>query len=119
MELPTITNLLELICAEQYDYAHDNGVLDTCLDDFVRQRVVKLPTSEVYKLFSSWAATVTTPLAEDFEAQRIAAIYGRMLMGLWTSSVTRERTEDENRIAHLLAQLALMDHSHKTYAAIL
>ena len=53
MELPTITRLLELICAQQYDYAHDDGVLDTCLNDLVRQRAAQLPTPEILKLFSS------------------------------------------------------------------
>ena len=33
------------------------------------------------------------------------------MIGLWIGSVTRERAEDENRMAHLLGQLALMDHA--------
>ena len=111
MKLPTITQLVELICDEQYDYDHDNGVLDTFLLDLVSQQTIKPPMPEVHKLYSSWTATTTTPLASDVQALRIAALCGRIMMGLWITSVTRERAEDENRIATLLSQLALMDHS--------
>ena len=48
MAIPTITRLLELICAEHYDYANDDGVLKTCLNYVVRQRASKLPTLEVH-----------------------------------------------------------------------
>ena len=48
MAILTITRLLELICAQHYDYANDDGVLNTCPNDVVRQRASKLPTPEVH-----------------------------------------------------------------------
>ena len=52
--------------------------------------------------------TISSPLASDVDTQRIAAPYGRLMMGLWIMSVTKEQVEDENRIAFLLSQLAFM-----------
>ena len=89
IELPTITQLMELICLEQYDNAHDKGFFDACFSELVRQRIVKVPLPEIHKLFYSWAATITTPLADYFENQRIAAIYGILMIGHCLQSVTR------------------------------
>ena len=37
IELPTITEVIQLKCSKLYDYAHSSGVLDACLSDIVNQ----------------------------------------------------------------------------------
>ena len=82
MELPPIAHLKELICAENYNYNHNKGVLDLCLYDLTNQRIVNSLLPEVHKLYSSWADTISSPMASDVESQNIAAHYGRIMVGL-------------------------------------
>ena len=110
-ELPSRATLANLVLEADYDSDHDRGALATGIEALLAQRMTKDPLPDVHLLFSEWAESLPQSLADDVEAQRIASVYGRQMMGIWFKKEVRARAEDENRIAQFLDGLALMAHN--------